>query len=184
MQENRSFDHNFGTLAGVRGFGDRLPIPIPDSDGIAKKTIWYQNNGGTGPAPRVVPPFRLNTQTDFELMRVTGTPHGLFDAEHPWGDGIMNQWPRYKNDHSMGYFTEDDIPFQFAMAEAFTICDDYHCSIMSSTNPNRLFVFTGTNDPLAKGGGPAINNNYEDTPPGCWMPSPPTRRSGTRQCCS
>jgi phospholipase C len=97
MQENRSFDHNFGALAGVRGFGDRLPIPIPDSDGIAKKTIWYQNNGGTGPAPRVVPPFRLNTQTDFELMRVTGTPHGLFDAEHAWGDWIMNQWPRYKN---------------------------------------------------------------------------------------
>jgi phospholipase C len=162
MQENRSFDHYFGTLEGVRGFGDRLPIPVPDSDGITKKTVWYQNNGGTGPAPHVIAPFRLNTQTNFELMRVTGTPHGLFDAEHAWGDGIMNQWPRYKNDHSMGYFTEDDIPFQFAMAEAFTLCDDYHCSIMSSTNPNRLFVFTGTNDPLAKGGGPAINNNYED----------------------
>jgi phospholipase C len=166
MQENRSFDHYFGTLQGVRGFGDRFPIPVPDSDdgaGTLKgRTVWYQNNGGTGPAPHVIAPFHLDTRKSFELMRVTGTPHGLSDALHAWGDGVLNQWPRFKNDHSMGYFTEDDIPFQFAMAEAFTICDDYHCSIMSSTNPNRLFVFTGTNDPLAKGGGPAINNNYED----------------------
>lgn len=28
MQENRSFDHYFGTLSGVRGFGDRLPLPV------------------------------------------------------------------------------------------------------------------------------------------------------------
>jgi phospholipase C len=162
MQENRSFDHYFGTLEGVRGFGDRFPIPVPDSPGISKKSVWYQANGAAAPAPGVVAPFHLDTQEHFELMRVTGTPHGFGDAELAWGDGSMSQWPRYKHDHSMGYFTEDDIPFQFAMAEAFTICDAYHCSIMSSTNPNRLFVFTGSNDPLGTGGGPAINNNYED----------------------
>src|SRR5262249_38213354 len=47
---------------------------------------------------------------------------------------------------------------QFALARAFTICDAYHCSIHGSTNPNRLFMFTGMNDPGATGGGPAITN--------------------------
>ncbi len=30
-QENRSFDHYFGTLRGVRGFGDRFPVPLPSA---------------------------------------------------------------------------------------------------------------------------------------------------------
>ncbi len=60
----------------------------------------------------------------------------------------MSAWPRYKRNHSMGYFTDQDMPFQFALAEAFTICDAYHCSFMGNTNPNRLFLWTGTNDPL------------------------------------
>ena len=42
MQENRSFDHYFGTLSGVRGFGDRLPIPAPDAPGLVNRTVWYQ----------------------------------------------------------------------------------------------------------------------------------------------
>src|SRR3954465_9118076 len=62
MQENRSFDHYFGTLNGVRGFGDRFPIPVPDAPGIARKTVWFQSTGGAEPGPAVLAPFRLNTQ--------------------------------------------------------------------------------------------------------------------------
>ena len=61
MQENRSFDHYFGTLNGVRGFGDRFPIPVRNADGITGKTVWFQHNGATSPAPHVVAPFRLDT---------------------------------------------------------------------------------------------------------------------------
>src|SRR6185295_6118965 len=75
MQENRSFDHYFGTLNGVRGFGDRFPIPVPDSPGITRKTVWFQSNGTAEPGPTVIAPFRLNTQESFAVMRVTGTPH-------------------------------------------------------------------------------------------------------------
>src|SRR5438552_18310509 len=75
MQENRSFDHYFGTLNGVRGFADRFPIPVPDSPGITRKTVWFQSTGGSGPGPTVVAPFRLDTQASFAVMRVTGTPH-------------------------------------------------------------------------------------------------------------
>lgn len=160
MQENRSFDHYFGTLSGVRGFGDRLPVPAPDAVGMSKRTVWYQPSA-TG-TPAIVAPFHLDTELSFELMRVEGTPHSWPDATGAWGDGKMAEWPRYKRNHSMGYFTEQDMPFQFALAEAFTICDAYHCSFMGNTNPNRLFLWSGTNDPLQKNGGPAIYNQYDN----------------------
>lgn len=161
MQENRSFDHYFGTLNGVRGFGDRFPIPVADSPGIRRKTVWFQSNGGATPGPTVIAPFRLDTQAQFALMRVRGTPHIWPDAQHAWADGRLNEWPRFKNNHSMAYYTRDDIPFQFAMAEAFTICDAYYCSMPGGTNPNRLFLWTGTNDPLARGNGPALTNHFD-----------------------
>jgi len=147
-QENRSFDHYFGTLSGVRGFGDRLPLPVPDLPGVAKRSVWYQP--AADGSPQVIAPFHLDTLQSFEYMRVEGTPHAWPDAQGAWGDGAMSDWPRYKHNHSMGYFTEQDMPFQFALAEAFTLCDAYHCSFMGNTNPNRLFLWTGTNDPLQK----------------------------------
>jgi phospholipase C len=164
MQENRSFDHYFGTLSGVRGFGDRFPIPVPDSPGIVNKTVWYQpddpeaNSGSEG----VLAPFHLNTQEHFEYMRVEGTPHTWPDAQYGWADGKLNEWPRYKRAHSLGYFTETDLPFQFAMANAFTVCDAYHCSFQGGTNPNRMFLWTGTNDPLGHGNGPVLYNTYDN----------------------
>jgi len=160
MQENRSFDHYFGTLRGMRGFGDRFPIPVPDAPGIQDKTVWYQATGSAAPA--VVVPFRLNTGVSFEFMRVEGTPHSWPDAQHAWADGKLNEWPRFKQNHSLGYFGRQDIPFQFAMAEAFTLCDAYHCSFHGGTNTNRLFLWTGTNDPLQEGNGPAIDNSYDN----------------------
>ena len=162
MQENRSFDHYFGTLNGVRGFGDRFPIPLPDAPGITRKTVWFQSNGGTGPGPTVVAPFRLDTQASFAVMRVTGTPHTWPNAQGAWDEGRLHQWPLFKTDHAMGYYTRDDVPFQFAMADAFTLCDAYHCSFHGGTNPNRLFQWTGTNDPLGQGGGPALTNDFDN----------------------
>lgn len=51
MQENRSFDHDFGGLAGVRGFGDRFPIPAPASPDFERRTVWAQYNGRPDDAP-------------------------------------------------------------------------------------------------------------------------------------
>src|SRR6187397_1178047 len=78
MQENRAFDHYFGTLSGVRGFGDRLPIPVPDAPGMVNRTVWYQPSA-TG-TPPVIAPFRLDTVQSFQYMRVEGTPHAWPDA--------------------------------------------------------------------------------------------------------
>jgi len=58
----------------------------------------------------------------------------------------------------MGYFTQADIPFQWALAQAFTVCDGYHCSVLGPTNPNRLYMWTGMIDPRGTGGGPVTGN--------------------------
>ena len=155
MQENRAFDHYFGEMNGVRGFGDRFPIPLAEG-----RTVWTQAGRTGGPAQ--VAPFPLNTEAHFEYMRVEGTPHNWFDAQTAWDEGRMSAWPRSKTERAMGHYRRQDIPFQYALADAFTVCDAYHASIQSGTNSNRLFLWTGTNDPLGQGGGPAITNSHDN----------------------
>lgn len=157
MQENRSFDHYFGTMNGVRGFGDRFPIPLPGT-----KTVW--NQAHTKAEPPVVTPFPLNTTQTFPHMRVEGTPHNWADAQYAWDNGRMTNWPDHKKPHAMGYFTEADIPFQWALANAFTLCDAYHCSFQGGTNTNRLFLWSATNDGEASRGGPSISNSHDTLP--------------------
>ena len=157
MQENRSFDHYFGTMNGVRGFGDRFPIPLPGG-----RTVWAQTH--TKAEPKVIAPFPLNTTQTFAHMRVEGTPHSWSDAQYAWDQGRMTNWPDHKQPHAMGYFMESDIPFQWALADAFTICDAYHCSFQGGTNTNRLFHWTGTNDGEGKRGGPSISNSHDQLP--------------------
>jgi phospholipase C len=148
MQENRAFDHYFGTFPGVRGFGDRVTIPLPGG-----RSVWEQQLGnGT-----TVLPYHLDS-TVGNAQRVQGTPHNYQDAQSAWAKGSLGHWPQFKQQPSMSYYEETELPFQFALANAFTICDAYHCSFHGGTNPNRLFMFTGMNDPFATGGGPAITN--------------------------
>src|SRR5579862_1679328 len=167
MQENRSFDHYFGSLHGVRGFGDRFPIPVPDGPNLQGKTVWYQrNDAATGSDPRILAPQHNDTKRNFSLMRTAATPHLYPDAQNAWDGGRMSNWPQYKSNASMVYYTASDIPFQFALANAFTICDAYHSSLTGGTNPNRCFLFTGSNhgrDDVARPGvfnGPAMDNSY------------------------
>lgn len=163
MQENRSFDHYFGTMQGVRGFSDPYPAPVKSVDGVAENDVFTQHNTSQ-PGPKHIAPFPLNARRHFEHMRVEGTPHSWPDAQLAWDNGRLDHWPDAKQLHSMGYFEQQDIPFQFALANAFTVCDAYHCSFQGGTNPNRLFLWSGTNDGLAKNGGPAIGNSHDNLP--------------------
>ena len=173
-QENRSFDHYFGTMEGVRGFGDPFPVPVMDRQNLfSRKSVFVQRTAGGAPVPgrpgwpqsRAIAPFRLNTVQDFPVIRVAGTPHAWLDAQLAWDHGRMNDWCTVKQNHSMGYYAEADVPFQFALARAFTICDHYHCATQTGTNTNRLFLFTGHNDPLAKAGGPSTDNSHDNFNP-------------------
>lgn len=162
MQENRSFDHYFGTLPGVRGFGDRFVVPAPPlAAGNAPRSVWLQPDAS---GQRAIAPFPLDTAAHFGYMRVEGTPHTWPDAQRAWDHGRMAHWPMAKQNHSMGYFQRGDLPFQFALAEAFTICDAYHCAMQAGTNPNRVFLWTGHNDAFARAGGPVIANSHDNFP--------------------
>lgn len=154
MQENRSFDMYFGTFKGVRGFGDRFTIPLAEG-----RSVWEQYNG-----TRVVMPYHLDSSQG-NAQRVSGTPHDFVDAQNAWDGGRMNQWPRYKKDQSMGYYRQAELQFQFALADAFTLCDAYHCSTHGGTNTNRLFLWSGTNDPQGLGNGPSTRNQWDDLGP-------------------
>jgi phospholipase C len=160
MQENRSFDHYFGTLRGVRGFGDRHPVPMSGG-----RTVWQQSDG-----KRELPPFHLDTRTT-DALKVPGTPHSFSDAQAAWAQGKFGEWPRYKNPYSMGHYRREDIPFQFALAEAFTICDAYHCSVTSGTDPNRIVFWSGSSfDPEQRARG--INCDDTNSEPNnlrCWI---------------
>jgi phospholipase C len=163
MQENRSFDHYFGTMAGVRGFSDPYPAPAPGVEGAPERNVFTQLNE-TLPGPRLVSPFPLNTRQSFAHMRVEGTPHYWDNAQAGWNEGRLDRWPEAKELHSLGYYEEADLPFQYALANAFTLCDAYHCSFMGGTNPNRLFLWTGTNDGAGAHNGPAISNSHDSLP--------------------
>ena len=151
MQENRSFDHYFGTLRGVRGFGDPFPIPVPAPPG-QERSVWFQRSA----APPLVAPYHVPAQ------RAAGTPHTWPDAQLAWNHGILDAWPVHKHNHAMGHYSQAELPFQFALANTFTICDAYHCSVQAGTNPNRVFAWTGCIDPFAQGHGPVIGNSYDN----------------------
>jgi phospholipase C len=132
MQENRSFDHYFGTLRGVRGFGDKQLLTYPNRNNIFAQPDPARTDLG------YLLPYNLTDQVDGDL-------------DHSWeGDhearngGRWNNWVPAKSEETMGYFTRDEIPFQYAVADAFTICDGYHQAIMAPTSPNRMYFWTGT----------------------------------------
>jgi phospholipase C len=151
MQENRSFDHYFGTMPGVRGFSDPAAITLPDGNPVFRQPHPGRPQG-------YLTPFRYDTATT-SAQATPGTDHSWQTQHEAWNQGRMDQWVQAKGPYTMGYFTRPDIPFQWALAQAFTVCDGYHCSVLGPTNPNRLYMWTGMIDPKGTGGGPVIDNS-------------------------
>ncbi|MFG2381495.1 phosphocholine-specific phospholipase C [Streptomyces avermitilis] len=147
MQENRSFDHYFGSLRGVRGFGD--PRPAAQANG---KPVWNQSDGA-----KDVLPFHPDAD-DLGLQFIQDLPHGWSDGHAAFNQGKYDKWVPAKSATTMAYLTRDDIPFHYALADSFTICDAYHCSFIGSTDPNRYYMWTGYTGNDGKGGGPVLGN--------------------------
>jgi phospholipase C len=157
MQENRSFDHYFGTLAGVRGFDDPQALKLPDG-----RPVFYQPDAES-PNGYLLP-FHLDTHAS-SAQKIPSTSHAWAVQHEAWNGGRMDRWlPAHrkadgvKGPYVMGYYKRADIPFQFALADAFTICDSYHCSVLGPTWPNRMSLMTGMIDPEGLGGGPILSN--------------------------
>lgn len=166
MQENRPFDHHFGTLRGVRGFNDpraiKINLPLQSGTGSTPVPVWlqpagaanvsagfavppdYGNLGGPSDGVDVIPPFRVNPDGGNPgLTYLPGTNHS-WEATHTcWNQGQYDGWPSTNGPMVMSYVTREDIPFHYALADAFSVGDAYHCSIMGPTNPNRTYLWSG-----------------------------------------
>jgi phospholipase C len=166
MQENRAFDHYFGTLSGVRGFSD--PHVLSQAVGTNRYPVFDQfgYQPGTGAdASGYLQPFRLSSdpplrdgQTTNDISHTWPTQHdswhgGAMDkfvAAHLAADGAENGVV------TMGYYTRADLPFYFALADAFTVCDGYFSSVIGPTDPNRLMSMSASIDPDGAAGGPVV----------------------------
>ncbi|MBB6628237.1 phospholipase C, phosphocholine-specific [Nocardioides sp. KIGAM211] len=148
MQENRSFDHYFGTLRGVRGFGDPHPATLPSG-----KSVFHQPNGD-----REVLPFRPDME-DLGKVFLEDLPHGWSDTQGAINRGVYDGWIPNKTATTMAHLRRNDAPFHFALADAFTVCDAYHCSFIGNTDPNRYYMWSGWTGNDGKGGGPVLYND-------------------------
>lgn len=143
MQENRSFDHCFGTLRGVRGYNDPRAITLPD-----KNLVWLQTNK----AGETYAPFRFDIK-DTKITWMGSVPHSRSSQVDANNLGKYDNWLEAKRPGNkkyadmpltLGHYTREDLPFNYAMADAFTVCDQHFCSAMTSTWPNRLYMWGGT----------------------------------------
>jgi phospholipase C len=151
IQENRSFDHYFGSYRGVRGFSDQsAAFQQPDPANTMSSPI------GT------LLPFHLDT-SQANAACTHDISHDWVPQHQSWDNGAMDGFvssrlPVNPDDAvlSMGYYTRADIPYYYALADAFTICDNYFCSVMGPTDPNRLYTMAASLDPDGKNGGPVL----------------------------
>jgi phospholipase C len=162
MQENRSFDHAFGTLQGVRGFNDPRAITLPN-----KNPVWLQTNA----AGETYGPFRLNIK-DTNATWMGSLPHSWTNQVDARNHGRHDKWldakPSGYRDYAkmpltLGYYDREDIPFYYALADAFTVCDQHFCSSLTGTTPNRLYLWTGTIRETQDASSPAnvLNDNVD-----------------------
>jgi phospholipase C len=171
MQENRSFDSYFGTLSGVRGFSDpNVPTQVVNGTTYPIfNQFGYQPGTGVD-ATGYLQPFHLLSDPPLENGQSTN------DIDHSWG-GQHQSWNNgaldsFVTSHlatdgdqngpvTMGYFTRSDLGFYYALADAFTVCDNYHCSVLGPTDPNRIMSLSATIDPAGTNGGPVVET-YSD----------------------
>ena len=128
MMENRSFDHLLGWLPGANGH--QAGLTYLDSEGHAYSTTQLTTYVGCAhPDP----------------------DHSYAGGRSEYNDGKMNGWLQTTTNDvfSIGYYTEDQLPFFSALARNFTTCDDYFASILSSTFPNRIFQHAAQTDRLS-----------------------------------
>jgi len=166
MLENRSFDHYFGVYPGVRGFDDH-----PTGSYGAFQQHWPQNSTAPTAAPHAdtLLPYHLDVATtQAQCAGNSDIPvHSWLPQHQSWNSGSMDAFVSTHADPSndgpeqaplvMGYLTRQDTPFRYAVADAFTICDDYYCSVIGPTMPNRVTWLSGMLDPTGSAGGPVLS---------------------------
>lgn len=155
MMENRSYDCYFGAYPRGRGFDDHPKRSL----GVFAQD-WP---GGSHVSPKhKLLPFHLTQECQNDPTHDWGPMHLC------WDHGKMDAWvkthtmPKYEGADGttvMGYYDRRDLAFYYALADHFTLCDGYYCSVLGPTHPNRLMWMSGTIDPEGGHGGPITDTN-------------------------
>lgn len=116
------------------------------------KSVFHQPDG----AGELLP-FRPNVASMGAIF-IPDLPHGWNDGHAAWNGAQYDQWVPNKGVTAMTYNTRHDLPYPYALADAFTICDSYYCSVIGPTDPNRYHLWTGWVGNDGAGGGPVITN--------------------------
>lgn len=162
MQENRAFDHYFGTFPGVRGQGDPRPLRLRNGHSVWRQPSDQHPDG-------FVMPYWADSKTANAYV-VDGADQGHDAATIIVNGGHYDQWGVSKQlQNRMTHYKASDLPFYHALAANFTICDAYHCSTLTQTYPNRLHLWTGCNGAGHVGGAPVMSNYGEDETPSADM---------------
>ncbi|KAF2094978.1 phosphoesterase-domain-containing protein [Rhizodiscina lignyota] len=168
MQENRAFDHYFGTMAGIRGFKDPNRLQAP-----GHKPVWYQDvdSSLSNDTDSLLPWYLNYLGGDWveATQCMSAGDNGWNDNHAALNDDLNNKWALNNTPWSWGYYKRSDLPVHFGIAEGWTIGDMYQESVIASTNPNRVSWASGSiNAPgspqTPDEGGITIDNNET---PGC-----------------
>jgi len=131
MQENRSFDHYFGHL---KAYDPTLNVePEP-------------NTGNLSPSGALIRPFH---QTHY--CEVADLDHSWTGTHNEWNSGAMDGFAKQNavsadptGKRTMGYYTQQDLPFYYSLYDHFAISDTYFSSVLDQTFPNRFYLLSGT----------------------------------------
>jgi phospholipase C len=127
MMENRSFDHFLGWLPHADG--RQAGLSYADPKGKVHETFHETQPNGCG-----------FTDPDHSYSG------GRLQYNHGKMDGFLSD---AANDiYAVGYYEAKDRPFMSKLAQAYTTCDRYFCSILAPTYPNRFFQHGAQTDQL------------------------------------
>ena len=125
MQENRSFDHHFGTLSGA---GQPAAEPLPRSFSNPDPAT------GTAVFPQRAPTTCLKEDP----------PHHRDAMHRQWNDGRMDGFVRSGGRQTMTYYTAAELPFYHWLARTFALSDRHFSPVLGGTWQNRQFLYAGT----------------------------------------
>ncbi len=119
-QENRSFDTYYGYYPNAGSFG--IPANYSQPDG----------QGGS------VTPQHATQPTTSDIT------HSWAGIHNEWDNGKMDGFVTTNGTNAMYYYDATDLPYYYALANAFTLCGNYFCSLLGPTHPNRLYLWSAT----------------------------------------
>jgi phospholipase C len=171
MQENHSFDNYFGALVyapgspyhsgnGTCGSGDHscvdgLSCTVGSGGSLSCTNSNLDDDGSTVYAfhgsSRCVSPDLDHGWLGTHLEMNFENPNGALKS--PISDGFVRQndlteqkdnGENSTDDQTISFYTQDDLPFYYGLAESFAISDRQFASVLGPTFPNRSYLMAAT----------------------------------------